>query len=77
MHGIVRVTSSRDEGRTWTPLTVAYDPEAHPGLRFDAPEPDHLFVSGKRVLLYGVPQRANGTFPVLVSEDFGASFRTP
>jgi hypothetical protein len=77
MHGIVRVASSRDEGRTWTPLTVAYDPEAHPGLRFDAPEPDHLFVSGKRVLLYGVPQRATGTFPVLVSEDFGASFRAP
>lgn len=77
MHGVVRVTSSRDDGRTWAPLTIAFDPEAHPGLRFDAAEPDHLFVSGKRVLLYGVPAQARGTFPVLVSEDFGASFHAP
>jgi len=77
MHGIVRVTSSRDDGRSWAPLTIAYDAEAHPELRFDVAEPDHLFVAGKRVLLYGIPPRGSGTFPVLVSEDHGASFRAP
>jgi hypothetical protein len=77
MHGIVRVTSSRDDGRSWTPLTVAFDPDARDDLKFDVTEPDHLFVSGKRVLLYGVAPHGRGTFPVLVSEDLGASFRTP
>jgi hypothetical protein len=77
MHGIVRVTSSRDEGRSWTPFTVAFDPDAHADLHFDAPSPDHLFVSGKRVLLYGLAPNPGATFPVLVSEDLGASFRTP
>jgi hypothetical protein len=77
MHGIVRVTSSRDEGRSWTPLIVAFDPDAHPDLRFDAPSPDHLFVAGKRVLLYGLAPNPQATYPVLVSEDLGASFRTP
>jgi hypothetical protein len=77
MHGIVRVASSRDEGRSWTPLTVAFDPEAHPDLRTDSPTPDHLYVAGHRVLLYGVPQHARATYPVLVSEDLGASFRAP
>ncbi|HEX4335903.1 MAG TPA: hypothetical protein VH062_08320 [Polyangiaceae bacterium] len=77
MHGIVRVSSSRDDGRSWTPLTVAFDPDAHTDLRFDVPEPDHLFVTGKRVLLYGVAPHGRGTFPVLVSEDLGASFRAP
>ena len=77
MHGIVRVTSSRDEGRTWTPFTVAFDPDAHPDLRFDTPLPDHLFVAKKRVLLYGLAQNPQATYPVLVSEDLGASFRTP
>ncbi|HVW29050.1 MAG TPA: hypothetical protein VHC69_26980 [Polyangiaceae bacterium] len=77
MNGVVRVTSSRDDGRTWAPLTIAFDSEAHPGIRFDAPAPDHLYVSGRRVFLYGVPPRARGTFPVLVSEDLGASFHAP
>jgi hypothetical protein len=77
MHHLVRVASSRDDGRTWTPFTVAFDPEAHPDVRFDVPSPDHLFVSGKRVLLYGVPSRATMTFPLLASEDAGASFRAP
>jgi hypothetical protein len=77
MHGIVRVTSSRDEGRSWAPLIVAFDPDAHPDLRFDAPSPDRLFVAGKRVLLYGLAPGPQATYPVLVSEDLGASFRTP
>jgi hypothetical protein len=76
MHGIIRVTSSRDDGRSWTPFTVAFDAEAHPDLHFDIPLPDRLWVSGRRVLLYGASGAPRATFPVLASEDLGASFRT-
>jgi hypothetical protein len=77
MHGIVRVASSRDDGRTWTPFTVAFDPEAHPDVRYDVALPDHLLVSGRRVFLHGVASRPSATFPLLVSDDAGASFRAP
>jgi hypothetical protein len=73
-HGIVRVASSRDDGATWTPFTVAFDPAAYPELRFDVPAPDRLYVSGKRVLLFGAPPKPNMRFPVLASDDFGASW---
>lgn len=77
MHGIVRVASTRDDGKTWTPFTVAFDPEAHPEVRADVPLPDHLLVSGHRVLLHGVGSRPSATFPLLASDDEGASFRAP
>jgi len=53
MHGIVRVASTRDDGRSWTPLTIAFDAEAHPDLRYDVPIPDHLLAVGHKVQLYG------------------------
>jgi hypothetical protein len=77
MHGIVRVASSRDEGRTWTPYTVAFDTEAHPDLRYDIAFPDHLFVTEHRVLLQAVTAQASRTFPVLASDDAGASWHAP
>jgi hypothetical protein len=77
MHGIIRVASSRDDGRTWTPFTVAFDPQAYPELRFDTPSPERLFVVGHRVLLHGAATRPTGTFPLLASDDSGASFRAP
>jgi hypothetical protein len=77
MHGIVRVASTRDHGRTWTPFTVAYDEEAYPALRFDATPPERLFVSGKRLVLYGTAKHAGAAYPVLVSDDAGASFHAP
>jgi hypothetical protein len=76
MHGIVRVASSRDDGRSWTPFTVAYDPEAHPELRFDVKTADHLRVVNRRLLLSG-NGRSNETYPVLASDDAGASWRAP
>jgi hypothetical protein len=77
MHGITRVASSRDEGRSWTPFTVAYDPESHPEQRFDVKSVDRLRVSGRRLLLVGSGTRAETTFPTLASDDSGASWRAP
>lgn len=74
MHGIVRVTSSRDDGQTWAPWTVAYDAAEFP----DLPQrpPSHLLVMGKKLLLYaGGPESA--AYPFLISTDYGASFRAP
>jgi hypothetical protein len=77
MHGIVRVASSRDEGRSWTPFIVAYDPEAHPELRFDVKTVDRIKVAGRRLLLVGSGRRESDTFPALASDDAGASWRAP
>jgi hypothetical protein len=73
----VRVTSSRDEGRTWTPLTVAFDVTEHPEVRVDVRVPSRLLAIDGRLFLYGGANRAMQSYSVLVSEDHGASFRTP
>jgi hypothetical protein len=77
MHGLVRVSSSRDNGKTWTPFTVAFDEGTQFGLGADVKIPGRLLSLGKRVLLYGGAPKANQTYPVLVSDDLGASFRSP
>jgi len=77
MRGIVRVTSSRDDGRTWTPFTVAYDDGAHPDVRVDVRVPTRLLSVGKHVFLYGGAPKPGQTYSLLVSEDLGASWRTP
>ncbi len=77
MHGIVRVASTRDDGRTWTPYSVAFDPEAHPEVRTSVQAPVQLLAAGKRVLLYGGSNRPADTYPVLISDDLGAAWRTP
>lgn len=72
MGNVVRVVSARD-GAGWTPPSVAYDGGAH-GLPV-AKRPTRLLTVGKRVLLHGTPTRASETYPLLYSDDQGASFR--
>jgi len=76
-HDIVRVSSSRDEGRTWTPYYVAYDAAEHPEVRADVRTPSHLLTIENRVFLYGGGNRTAQSYSVLISDDHGASFRTP
>jgi hypothetical protein len=73
----VRVSSSRDEGRTWTPFTVAFDLTEHPEIRVDVRVPSRLLTIDNRVFLYGGANRSTQSYSVLISDDHGASFRTP
>lgn len=72
--GIVRVVSSRDDGATWTPPTVAYDREEPGNLNFGHAVPNKLLTVGKHVLLYAGAHRSSTQYPVLMSEDSGASW---
>lgn len=72
--GIVRVASSRDDGRTWTPFSVAFDPESQPSAAGSG-VPERLLVVGARVLLHGIPRASGESYPVLFSDDQGASWR--
>lgn len=71
--GIVRVASSRDEGRTWTPMTVVYDSSEYPLPR--SAMPNRLLRIGRRLFLHGASTRSNPTYGLLYSDDGGASFR--
>ncbi len=73
----VRVSSSRDEGRTWTPFYVAFDVAEHPEVRADVRVPSRLLAIDNRLFLYGGANRATQSYSVLISDDHGASFRTP
>jgi hypothetical protein len=77
MHGVVRVTSTRDDGRTWAPLAVAYDDAEYPDLRIPVRVPTRLLSLGDRVMLYGGAQEPRHAYSVLVSDDAGASWRAP
>lgn len=72
MGNVVRVVSARD-GAGWTPPSVAYDGDAY-GLPV-AKRPTRLLTVGRRVLLHGASARVNETYPLLYSDDLGASFR--
>src|SRR5262249_16236266 len=63
MGNVVRVTSSRDNGATWTPLSVAFDggEQSLPGNRM----PSELMTIGRRVLLHGSAVRPNDTYGLL------------
>jgi hypothetical protein len=74
---IVRVSSSRDDGRTWTPFYVAYDVSEHPEVRVDVRAPSRLLTIDNRVFLYGAANHSSQYYSVLISDDHGASFRTP
>jgi hypothetical protein len=69
---LVRVASSRDGGTSWTPFSVAFDAgeQSARGARL----PTELLAIGKRVLLYATPARAGDTYPLLYSDDQGASW---
>jgi hypothetical protein len=73
MGNVVRVTSSRDNGASWTPLAVAFDGGEH-GLSA-ARMPTRLLAIGRRLLLHGGSPRPSDSYGLLVSEDQGASFR--
>jgi hypothetical protein len=74
---LVRVVSSRDAGRSWTPVTVAYDADEHRAVAMGLPAPERLLTLGDRLLLYGGAVRNDQAYLVLVSDDQGASWRTP
>lgn len=73
--GIVRVRSSRDQGRSWTPDTVAFDWAAQP-LRSDVKVPSRLLAIGKELWLYGAAAEGQ-SYPVLFSVDMGTSWYAP
>jgi hypothetical protein len=72
MGRVVRVTSSRDGGASWSPFSIAYDAAeesaASPRL------PTELLAVGNRVLLYAAPTRSGEAYPLLYSDDQGASW---
>jgi hypothetical protein len=74
--GIVRVASTRDDGETWTPFSVAFDTEE---LESDMvlAAPARLMALGEQLLLYGGAERADAAYWVLISDDLGASFHAP
>lgn len=69
---LVRVASSRDGGTSWTPFSVAFD--AGETTVRSGRLPTELLAIGKRVLLYAAPGRAGETYPLLYSDDQGASW---
>jgi hypothetical protein len=73
-HGVVRVASSRDDGATWAPPSVAFDAVEQPAFAADGRPPFQLLTLGSRLLLYGASKRPGG-YALLVSDDQGASFR--
>jgi hypothetical protein len=75
--GVVRVVSSRDEGKTFTPPVVAFDVAEYPELGAQRRPPARLLGLGERLLLYGGAARSSDSYPVLASDDQGVSFRTP
>lgn len=68
--GVVRVRSSRDRGKTWTPATVGMDlGTVGAGLEV------HLQATGSNLLLWVSGDNKRKAYPLAVSEDYGASFR--
>ncbi|HEY6722374.1 MAG TPA: hypothetical protein VI197_00040 [Polyangiaceae bacterium] len=74
---IVRVASSRDSGRSWTPWSVAFDAGEHQASAMGLPPPARLLGLDDRLILYGGAERSDQAYLVLVSEDQGASWKSP
>ncbi|MFZ5894290.1 MAG: hypothetical protein ACOY0T_24730 [Myxococcota bacterium] len=75
--GIVRVVSTRDDGGSWTPPSVAFDASEPGTVRADVGVPTRLVAFGSRLFLYGAAQKSSQSYALLVSDDQGASFRAP
>ena len=75
--GVVRVVSSRDEGRSFTPPIVAFDAAEYPELGAARRPPARLLALGERLLLFGSAPKAGDSYLILASDDQGVSFRTP
>jgi hypothetical protein len=75
--GVVRVVSSRDEGRTFTPPVVAFDAAEYPELGLARRAPSRLVSLGDRLLLFSGAVKGSDVYPILASDDQGVSFRTP
>ncbi len=73
-NGVVRVRSSRDQGKTWTPATVALD-AASAGLPTSEVRDVHLQPVSERLWLWVTGDAERRSYPLVVSEDLGASFR--
>ena len=74
---IVRVVSSRDGGRSWTPESIAYDGGENQRAAMGLPAPNRLLCLDNRLILYGGGARSDQAYLVLTSDDYGASWRTP
>lgn len=75
--GIVRVISTRDDGVSWTPPSVAFDSGEPAASRADVSVPTRLIAFGPRLFLYGASSKPEQTYALLASDDQGASFRAP
>lgn len=73
--GLTRVTTSRDDGRSWTPWTLVFDASAVETAGLEAPT--KLLAVGGLLLLHGAPRADGGQYLLLVSDDRGASFHAP
>jgi hypothetical protein len=76
-HGITRVSSSRDNGRTWSPPVLAFDQERVAEEALEMPAPFRLLAVKNRLFVYGGSSRPNEAYWLLISDDQGASFRAP
>jgi hypothetical protein len=75
--GVVRVVSSRDEGRSFTPAVVAFDAAEYVELSAGRRPPFRLLALGERLLLFGGAQKSGDAYLLLASDDQGVSFRSP
>jgi len=71
--GITRVTTSRDDGNSWSPWIVVYDAT---GEDERGSAPFRLLGVGDALLLYS-GAREHTPYPLLISDDHGASFHAP
>lgn len=72
--GVVRVRSSRDRGKTWAPATIAID-AISAGIPLANAREVRMQPVEERLLLWLPQDNDEEVYPLVVSEDYGASFR--
>jgi hypothetical protein len=73
---LVRVVSTRDDGRVYTPFTVALDHNDNPFVPKATFWPAQLLAIGGTLLLTQDTKTGSAFSVAVVSNDFGASWRT-